>query len=126
MACRFGSYDLKVRFHGSQLCNQVNSFHDRSDDHEYEYEPCHICDELDDPFTIWSWQTHSRKSMLLISCNVHYKSLQLETRKGCSNVRLLLVDGREVDFEHSHLIDKDVAELLVEGLIVDRQKLNQS
>ena len=58
--------------------------------------------------------------MLLISCNVHYKSLQLETRKGCSNVRLLLVDGREVDFEHSHLIDKDVAELLVEGSWTDR------
>lgn len=58
--------------------------------------------------------------MLLISCNVHSKFLQLETRRGCSNIRLLLVDGREVDFEHSHLIDKDAAELLVEGSWTDR------
>lgn len=39
------------------------------------------------------WWTHSRKSSLLITCNVCSRSAWLDIRQGCSNTRLLLAVG---------------------------------
>ena len=89
--------------------------------------------------------THSRKSMLLISCIARSKSSRLETRKGCSSTRLLLAEGwwyckppvsvlRRIN-PNEKLILNTVGwsakmrlncSRRLDGLIVDRRKLYQS